>query len=282
MGRVHPPDALLSWRLFMGRAGHDIPLEVKLRPPMPRRQWLERGGLLDVLAASRARLVLVAAPTGFGKTVLAAQWLARQTGDRHGTWVSLDRGDNDPVRLWWHVVCALQQALPDLGDSRGLRPPSSLAPDLDGQVLPALVRQLAALAPPMVLVLDDYHLIRNPRCHEQMAFVLGRLPPSVQVLLITRADPPLPLARLRACLPPAVRVADAQPPGRRRPCHHGGPAPAGQPLARRPWLRQAGRQSRRGGRGYRGGGGPGRTLLVGVRTRGPHRHRPGVAGVPGG
>jgi LuxR family maltose regulon positive regulatory protein len=197
MGGIHPPDALLSWRLFVGRAGHGIPLEVKLRPPVPRRQWLPRGGLLDDLAAFPARLVVLAAPTGFGKTIVAAQWLARQAGDRPGAWVSLDRGDNDPVRLWWHVVCALKQALPDLDDSQELRPPSSPGPDLDGQLLPALVRELAGLATPVVLVLDDYHLIRNPRCHEQMAFVLARLPPCVQVVLITRAGPPLPLARLR-------------------------------------------------------------------------------------
>lgn len=182
----------------MGRAGHDIPLGVKLRPPPPREQWLGRDRLLGILAAARARLVLVAAPTGFGKTILAAQWLARQAGTHHCAWVSLDRGDNDPVRLWWHVVCALKQACPDLGDTDKLRPPSSPALDLAGQVIPALVRQLAALITPVVLVLDDYHLIRNPGCHEQIAFLLAHLPPSVQVVLIARADPPLPLAGPRA------------------------------------------------------------------------------------
>jgi LuxR family maltose regulon positive regulatory protein len=182
----------------MTGTGHDIPLEFKLRPPAPRAQWLERGRLLAQLSAARARFVLVAAPPGFGKTTLAAQWRASLVGTRSCAWVSLDRDDNDPVRLWWHIACALKQAHPDLDGAGEFRPPASPAPDLDGTVLPALVRELATLTAPAVLVLDDYHLIKNRACHDQVAFVLARLPPSVQVVLVTRADPWLLLARLRA------------------------------------------------------------------------------------
>lgn len=179
------------------RLGLEVPLETKLYPPSLRKEWVPRRGLVDYLSDTTAKLILVDAPAGFGKTTLVAQWRASAVEKRPFAWISLDRGDNDPVRLWWHVVSALQRACPDLGGGRTLWQRGTDGPDLVG-TLRVLVNELAALDTPVVLVLDDYHVIRDRSCHEQLGFMLLHLPPSVQVVLITRADPPLPLARLRA------------------------------------------------------------------------------------
>ena len=135
---------------------------------------------------------------GFGKTTLVAQWRASAIEHRAFAWVSLDRGDDDPGRLWWHIVHSLQRACPEIGGEEILRELRAQIPEVAGTVLPLLANELAALPTPVVLVLDDYHVIKERRCHDQIAFLLLHLPPSAQIVLITRADPPLPLARLRA------------------------------------------------------------------------------------
>ena len=180
------------------RVGLDVPIETKLHAPRPRKEWVERPELVQYLAGADARLVVVAAPAGFGKTILVAQWRSSSIDARPFAWVSLDRADDDPGRLWWHVVCALQRACPGLGGEDILRALRVQVPDVAGTVLPILVNELAALPAPVVLVLDDYHVIKERSCHDQVAFLLLHLPPSAQIVLITRANPPLPLSRLRA------------------------------------------------------------------------------------
>ena len=180
------------------RAGLDVPLETKLHAPTTREGWVDRPELIQYLASAAARLVLVDAPAGFGKTTLVAQWRSSALDGRPFAWVSLDSGDNDPSRLWWHVVCALQRASPEFVSSEILTALRAKVPDLAGTVLPMLVNGLAALDEPVVLVLDDYHVISDRGCHDQVAFLLLHLPLSAQMVVITRADPPLPLARLRA------------------------------------------------------------------------------------
>jgi len=157
-----------------------------------------RPALTERLASADARLVLVDAPAGFGKTVAVAQWRSSTAESRPFAWVSLDQGDNDPGRLWWHVVCALQRASPEIGAEQILNALRVQSAEITGVVLPILVNELAALRVPVVLVLDDYHVIREPACHEQIEFLLLHLPPSAQLVLTTRADPALPLSRLRA------------------------------------------------------------------------------------
>ena len=137
------------------------------------------------------------APAGFGKTTLVAQWRARAGEGRRFAWVSLDRGDDDPDNLWWHVVSALQRACPEI-DGDVILTALRATQDVAESVLPILLNQLAAVSVPVVLVLDDYHEIKNGSCHDQIAFLLRHLPASAQIVLITRADPPLPLGRLRA------------------------------------------------------------------------------------
>ncbi len=181
------------------RASVDALIETKLHAPALRKEWVQREDLVGYLAGcSSSRLVLVAAPAGFGKTIAVTQWAASTVEDRPFAWVTLDRSDDDPARLWLHVVSALQRACPQFGGVDILRALHASVPDISGTVLPSLVNELAALPAPAVLVLDDYHVIRDHSCHDQVAFLLRHLPATVQLVLVTRADPPLPLARLRA------------------------------------------------------------------------------------
>jgi LuxR family maltose regulon positive regulatory protein len=173
-------------------------METKLHAPSVRKEWVERRELVSVLAGADAKLVLVEAPAASGKTTLVAQWRASTSEDRPFAWVSLDHGDDDLGRLWWYLVHALQRACPGFGGDEILRALRVQLPDITGNLMPILVNELAALQTPVVIVLDDYHVIRERSCHEQTAFLLLHLPPSVTLVIITRADPPLPLARLRA------------------------------------------------------------------------------------
>src|SRR6266536_842330 len=184
-----------SWP-FAGRAeewaaaGQDVLLATKLHVPRPRLA----GRLEEGLARG---LVLVCAPAGSGKTVLLADW-ARH-GGRPVAWLSLDVGDNDPARFWRHVVAALGRARPGIGELAGpvLGPPETSSPD--GLVM-ALINELAAdpREDGVLLVLDDYHLIDSQPVHGSLLFLLEHLPPGLRMVLASRSDPPLPLARLRA------------------------------------------------------------------------------------
>jgi LuxR family maltose regulon positive regulatory protein len=159
---------------------------------------VERPVLAGRLAHARAKLVLIDAPAGYGKTTLVAQWRGSATEDRPFAWVSLDPDDNDPVSLWSHVAHALHRARPELCVQPMLEALRAWPSDAGGSMLPILVSELNALPGPVVLVLDDYHRVRERDCHGQVDYLLSHLPPTVQLVLTTRADPPLPLARLRS------------------------------------------------------------------------------------
>jgi len=173
-------------------------VETKLYAPPVRTEWVLRTELIRGLAGGTAKLVLVGAPAGFGKSTLVAQWAASTAEARPFAWVSLDPGDDDPGRLWWHLACAVQRACPDFRSAEVLRALRAQVPDFAGVVLPLIVNQLAGLTEPVVLVLDDYHVIEAPSCHDQVAFLLAHLPPSAQLVIITRTEPPLGLGRIRA------------------------------------------------------------------------------------
>ncbi len=174
-----------------------VPLvATKLNLPVPRPRLVGRPRLRVLLDRGlEARLTLISAPAGFGKTTLLGDWLAGLP--RPGpaiAWLSLDESDNEPSAFWPHVVAALQAGtarigahLPDL--------PSVLQPDRGFVAL--LVNQLAGGEVPVVLVLDDLHLVDRADIHEQLGFFVEHLPPHVHVVVSTRADPGLPLARLR-------------------------------------------------------------------------------------
>src|SRR5215470_18976520 len=179
-------------------SGHDVLLATKLHLPRPRPGFVPRPRLAVRLDEGLAHgLVLVCAPAGYGKTVALADW-ARRSG-RPVAWLSLDAGDNDPVRFWRHVVAAVGPVKPGV-EGRVLPlfgpPPPSL---FEGPVT-ALINELAAQRGDgeAVLVLDDYHLIDAGPVHESLLFLAEHLPPGLQVVLASRSDPPLPLGRLRA------------------------------------------------------------------------------------
>jgi LuxR family transcriptional regulator, maltose regulon positive regulatory protein len=176
----------------------DAPIETKLHPPAAHKDWVARGELLGHLASVTARLLLVNAPAGFGKTTLVAQWESSATGTPSFAWLSLDPGDNDAGRLWWHVVWSLQRACPQFRAENILPALRVQAPDFAGTVVPLLVNELSAVPEPVVLVMDDYQVITDRGCHDQVAFLLLNLPPAVRLVVITRVYPPLPLAELEA------------------------------------------------------------------------------------
>jgi LuxR family maltose regulon positive regulatory protein len=179
-------------------------LATKLFAPTRRPQFVVRARLaerLDTTLEAGHRLTLVSAPPGFGKTTVLGDWVAhleeRQTPARVA-WLSLDDGDNDPTRLLTHLVAALHRAGLDL-DTAVLE---SLETDSTA-ALTALVNDViraGAHAPGTrwSLVLDDYHAIEDARVHEAVAFLLDHLPDQLHLVIATRADPPLPLARIRS------------------------------------------------------------------------------------
>lgn len=171
-------------------------LVTKLHLPAPPARLVARPRLVDQLTAGLARrLTLVCAPAGFGKTSVLAEW-SQQRAPRVG-WVSLDPGDNDPVRFWRYVVAALDLGRPGLA--------ARVAPLLgvpgqasfDGLVT-TVVNEVAAEPDELLLVLDDYHVIETQPVHQSVSFLVEHAPPGLHVALASRADPPLPLARLRA------------------------------------------------------------------------------------
>jgi ATP/maltotriose-dependent transcriptional regulator MalT len=173
-------------------------LSVKHQAPPPRAGAVTRQRLDDRLRAARAtRLCVVAAPAGWGKTTLLAQW-ASQPEEQHRTaWVSLDRSDDEPVRFWTYVLTALCGVDPPVG-GRALAALSAPGVEPVTVALPLLINELVANAGHYVLVLDDVHVLRDRRVWEGLEFLLTYLPASLRLVMAGRADPALPLARMRA------------------------------------------------------------------------------------
>ena len=172
-------------------------LATKLHVPRPRRQLVSRPALIKrVQEGIQGSLTLVSAPAGFGKTTLLVQWVAES--DISVAWLSLEPQDNDPVRFLASVLAALQQLDPDMGTTALalLHSPQPVPPE---RVLTVLTDELTNReAGDFALVLDDYHAISAAPIHGSLIFLLEHLPPQMHLVLATRADPPLPLARLRA------------------------------------------------------------------------------------
>src|SRR5829696_315827 len=173
-------------------------LATKLHVPAWRPGFVSRPRLVAALERGGGRkLTLVSAGAGFGKTTLLAEWLTTTpAGERPIAWVSLDPDDNDPARFWTYVITALHAARPGAGEHALalLRAPS---PPPIASVLTLLINELAALEEEVVLVLDDLHVIDARPIHDALAFLIDHLPPRLRLVVATRADPPLPLARLR-------------------------------------------------------------------------------------
>lgn len=173
-------------------------LASKLRPPPGRPDAVARQALLGRLSEDHpwVRLVIISAPAGWGKTCLLRDWRLADTAS--GTaWMSVDAGDNDPVRFWAHVIAGVTCVSAGFGTA-ALRVLTAAGAAGLHTVLPMLVNELAALPAPLVLVFDDYHLVSSQEVMDSVAFLVGHLPAGVRLALAARADPELPLARLRA------------------------------------------------------------------------------------
>ena len=170
----------------------------KLLAPLSLPGNVERprlSSLLDRGLEDRTRLTLLSAPPGYGKSVAVAGWLESRALPH--AWISLDAADNDLARFVRYLVAALRAVRPEVGDATdGLFGPGA-SPGVD-LVAATLIDEIASADDPFVLVLDDYHAIAAEPIHRLVRFLIERGPPFVHVVLLTREDPPLPLARLRA------------------------------------------------------------------------------------
>lgn len=176
-------------------------LNTKLALPPLRSPRLRRKALVERLhLGSQRKLTLISAGAGFGKTTLACDWLhslREREPAATAAWVSLDAGENDPLRFWRYALTALQAADAQAGSLALKRLEAAQGGAFEG-MLTALINLLASHPGRIILVLEDYHAITNPEIHAGVTFLLEHLPPPLHLALLTRSDPPLPLAYLRA------------------------------------------------------------------------------------
>jgi LuxR family maltose regulon positive regulatory protein len=179
-------------------------MATKLYIPPPGRYLVDRPRLLEKLdecLRSGCRLALVCAPAGFGKTTLVGAWITNlksstQPPSPRAAWLSLDERDNDPVLFWSYIIAALQTQQEGLGKQSLSLLQTAHSPDLEGN-LAALVNDLAGIPEAFILVLDDYHIIRNLAIHRSLSFFIEHAPAQFHLILASRTDPPLPLALMR-------------------------------------------------------------------------------------
>ena len=162
--------------------------------------------MLGLLGAGvEAQLTLVAAPPGYGKTTAVQTWCASQ--DRPVVWLTLDSGDNDPVRLWTYVATAIDRVRAGAGRVALQRLRASRGPIEDP--IDELLNRTASLPGGVLVVLDDCHEVAQPDALRSVEYALNHLPPKVSVIMLTRTDPAVGLARMRARGTVAeVRAAD--------------------------------------------------------------------------
>jgi LuxR family transcriptional regulator, maltose regulon positive regulatory protein len=174
----------------------------KLRPPRLPSLCISRQRLLARMEEGCAgELILVLAPAGFGKTTLVRQWIETQGQDTQVAWLSLDPEDDDPIRFWHYVLTACehfegqpgQEALKLLSTNQSLFTLLVLK-----QVLTSFLNDAARQVSRLLLILDDYHVITSSQIHESLAYLVDHLPPTLHLVILTRAEPALPLARWRA------------------------------------------------------------------------------------
>jgi LuxR family maltose regulon positive regulatory protein len=173
-------------------------LSTKLYVPDARPNGVSRPRLIEQLneglSASR-KLTLISAPAGFGKTTLVSEWITGR--ERPVAWLSLDEGDNDPIRFLAYLVAAVQTIAADIGETVLAALQSPQLPPTES-LLTSLLNDIATKPGSFILVLDDYHVIDSQPVDEALVFLVEHLPPQMHLVIATREDPHLPLARLRA------------------------------------------------------------------------------------
>src|SRR5215213_3556394 len=183
----------------MTRAADPL-VSTKLRPSQARPKLVARPRLIESLAREPGRrLTLLSAPAGFGKTTLLNEWAkSRADGDSYVAWLSLDERDNDPTRFLSYLIAALRRTGEEGFGEGVLAALSSPEPPWMEAVLGTLINELADLPGEVDIILDDYHVIDSESVHRIVSFLLEHLPGSTHLVISSRIDPPLPLARLRA------------------------------------------------------------------------------------
>lgn len=171
-------------------------LATKLYIPIPRPKIVLRPRLIDQMNKGLHRkLTIISAPAGFGKTTLVSEWVANC--ERSVAWLSLDEGDNDTIHFLTYIVAALQTVAPEIGVET-LRMLQSAQPPQNESVLTILLNEIATHPDNIILVLDDYHVIEDKAIGNTLTFLLEHLPSQIHLVITSREDPNLPLARLRA------------------------------------------------------------------------------------
>jgi LuxR family transcriptional regulator, maltose regulon positive regulatory protein len=173
-------------------------LYTKLALPQPPPAQVSRPALIDRLEAGLARKVtLISAPAGSGKTTLIGEWRAQPARQSWPVaWVALDAGDNDPVRFWRYVITACRAFDAALGRSALATLRAAQVSSLEN-VLTPFINELAHLSDRQVLILEDYHAITSSEVNASFAFLINHLPATLHLIIVTRSEPSLPLARLR-------------------------------------------------------------------------------------
>src|SRR6266568_844243 len=171
-------------------------IQTKLYRPRKRSDLISRARLLERLHAGLSgNITLISAPAGFGKTTLIAQWI--QSIDRPTAWLSLDEHDNEPRAFVQSLTAALQSAFPEAFYGMASLLEAPRFPSVE-HVVSLFINDLADMPDDLILVLDDYHLIRNRDIHTLLDLLIEHLPPQLHLVLATRSDPPLPVHRWRA------------------------------------------------------------------------------------
>jgi len=170
-------------------------LASKLYMPRPRSRTVLRARLMKQLNAGlKNKLTLISAPAGFGKTTLTSEWLSECK--RPVAWVSLDEGDNEIKRFLTYLIAALQTLVPEIGSGALAVLQSPQMPDLEA-LLTTLLNEINSIPNDFILVLDDYHLLDSRSVDQALTFLVEHLPQQMHLVITTREDPSLPLARLR-------------------------------------------------------------------------------------
>lgn len=171
-------------------------LGTKLYPRPTRADLVARPRITKLLDDGlSASLILVSAPAGFGKTTLLAEWLKNRPNG--SCWLSLDAADNDPARFWAHVILSLQAIRDELGETALAQLRSPQPPPME-LILPSLLEEIESFHDRGILILDDYHAITSTAVNGTLAYLLENLPPDIHLVISTRSDPPIPIAKLRS------------------------------------------------------------------------------------
>jgi LuxR family transcriptional regulator, maltose regulon positive regulatory protein len=170
-------------------------LATKLYIPQPRPNLVQRSQLIDRLNKGvNQKLILISAPAGFGKTTILSEWISQS--EIPTAWISLDKGDDDSVQFINYLVAAFQKFEPSIGKTI-LPVLQSPQPPAIKSIIISLIKEISDISGDLILILDDYHSIDTEEIHKIVELLLDFLPAHIHLVIATRVDPPLPLARLR-------------------------------------------------------------------------------------